>query len=237
MDAALFQGLCVVYGLFLLMWVYHRSRVHDFCGHLVKEVSEAWLELYLPKRKRLEALARLLFEGKDVRRELRMIEGMVEEEGFVEESDEMVVRRAAAKFLIAKRVEKREKTSFLVVAFASGLFVVASGVLLYDSLFGGLGGVVGWLFVVVMFGGSFFLGSLVMYLQNRTAAGGLVERGKEFFENDRFVHLEAPFLPVDEHTRELMERHTIRISDRIADGNLDDLKGGWKDLDRFWHGF
>ena len=223
------MGLCIVYGLFLVMWVYHRSRVYDYCGRLVDEVSEGWHELYC-----------LGEEGKESGKTYRYWEGVYEEEGYVEIDRETILGRVGARFLAAKKIWKREMLSFWVMSVVCGLFMVGSGVFLFDlagrdGVVLGLGIVVGWLLVVIVMGGAFFVGSVLMWLQDRTAAGALVKRGKEFLEDGRFVYMEAPFVPVDEHTRELKKLHTYTIRPEMIK-KLGDLSREWKKLKKFWYG-
>ncbi len=220
--SSLFQGMCALYGIFLVFYVYMRSGMREVSKKLGEEYESRYSGYF-----RKPVSEQMHWELKDVGR------------------GERKVRDMASILIEAKKCENQERMLLAGLGALSFIFVIAGVSLMaglslwFDEIRFSLGLVLGLILIVGV--GVGFMGISILNFCKRadmgghlksagTSAGNLVKRGQLLFENGICLDWEVPYLL--KSLDELRARKELWFD--VSNVPMEDLAGEWKRLRRVW---
>lgn len=241
--STLFQGLCALYGLLLVWYVYMMTGLVEKGESLDGE----YVDVMATAREYKQPFegARILMGGR--RNRAVKVSNLVS----FEERMAADMKWIGEYFHRVRRHEKKEKAVFVLLAAVSVGFMIAGVVLVYGLTFGE-GGLLLWGGTAVGVGLVLFVsGVFAVYAGwfrlfgvkeregwrlSRTSVRGVVKRGRWFF--DEGLILDRPIDYVVKSRDDLRERSFIDVkAEHFACIDMDGLKKEWDKLEKFWYGW
>jgi len=242
--SSLFQGLCALYGLFLVWYVFRMTKSSEGSKELAKEYSYVWRNLYKyrkPTGEQIGVEVGVDGEKKVVRREWTVP---------YDKERKASLRMMAMLLLRVRKAEKEEKAVLFLLLVYSVMFMMVSSVLISGLTVGDWtvsfwwGTLSGWFMVVII--GGVFEGISIFRLMGvkesegyklpRTSVKNLVKRGRWFF--DEGLSLSLYIYYVVKSKKDLRKGSFVDVkTGHFKSIDIGKQKDEWVKMKNFWCGW